>query len=65
MNARKHANHIWIWLFGFMVGAGALAGLCAPATAFAANVHKVSVVMKEFSFTPAKVELKVGETVER
>jgi len=64
VNARKHANHIWIWLFGFMVGAGALAGLCAPATAFAANVHKVSVVMKEFSFTPAKVELKVGETVE-
>jgi plastocyanin len=47
-----------------MVGAGALAGLCAPATAFAANVHKVIVVMKEFSFTPAKIELKVGETVE-
>lgn len=64
MNTRTEANSIRVWLAGFIIGTGALVGLCAPATVFAANVHKVSVVMKEFSFTPAKVELKVGETVE-
>ncbi len=64
MNAQQNAKRIRVRLIGFMIGAGALAGLCAPASVFAANVHKVSVVMKEFSFTPAKIELKVGETVE-
>lgn len=64
MNTRNDATTILNWLIGFLVGVGALVGLCAPASVSAANVHKVSVVMKEFSFTPAKVELKVGETVE-
>ncbi len=64
MNTRTEANSIQVWIAGFIIGAGALVGLCAPASVFAANVHKVSVVMKEFSFTPAKIELKVGETVE-
>lgn len=64
MNARKRKNNLRVWRIGFLIGAGALVGLCAPASVFAANVHKVTVVMKEFSFTPAKIELKVGETVE-
>lgn len=64
MNAGRVANNIRVWLFGVMVVAGALACASAPATAFAATVHKVTVTMKEFSFTPATIDLKVGETVE-
>jgi len=64
VNARKDANPSRIRRLGFLVGALALVGLCAPPSLSAATVHKVSVVMKEFSFTPAKIELKVGETVE-
>jgi uncharacterized cupredoxin-like copper-binding protein len=64
VNARHDTNTILVWLIGCLVGAGTLMGVCAPTSVLAANVHKVSVVMKEFSFAPAKVELKVGETVE-
>jgi uncharacterized cupredoxin-like copper-binding protein len=41
-----------------------LAILAAAGPAGAAAVHKVTVMMKEFNFAPAKIELKAGEDVE-
>jgi uncharacterized cupredoxin-like copper-binding protein len=64
VKGRNEGNTTRLWRLGVLIGVGALVSLCAPATLLAAGPQKVSVVMKEFSFTPAKVELKVGETVE-
>jgi len=64
VNARKDVICSRIRIPVFLAGALTVVGLCVPPSASAAAVHKVSVVMKEFSFTPAKIELKAGETVE-
>ncbi len=51
-------------IMGGLVALCALVSLSVAAHASAAGAHKLTVDMKEFSFTPAKIQLKVGEQVE-
>ncbi len=52
------------WVAVLLLGICWLAGVWAAEPASAASVHKMTVVLKEFSITPSKLEWKVGENVE-
>jgi len=64
VNAHSGKHVSLFWVVGPLLGMCVLVSVCAARPAAAASVHKMTVVLKEFSLTPSTLQLRVGETVE-
>ncbi len=64
MYRRLHQLRIASPVTCLLAAVGTLVVCLAATSALAAGARKVTVTMKEFSFQPAKIQLKVGEVVD-
>ncbi len=64
MNHRLHQSMIASLVTGLLAAVGTLLACLVATPALAASAHNVTVTMKEFSFQPAKIQLRVGEVVD-